>query len=172
MKQLTNRLVNILNVELKAYDKLLEILHEEQDALVNWYVGELQAIVERKDRQLEQVTRLEKKRMDFLSSIQEDLNSLGLPAGNGEDSIKLSDIITMMGKPEGENLRNLQKSLAVVVKDVTTTNYKNQVLLKRSLEIVNANLNIYAQSDKLANTYNAAGDVNSNVEKHLIDGAI
>ena len=172
MNQITSRLVNILNIELKAYDKLLAILNEEQETLVHWRIGDLQDVVQKKDRQLEQVTRLEKKRMDFLGSIHRDLQKMGLSAGDDEGTVKLSDIIAMVNPEEKHTLRELHEDLSIMVKEVTTTNYKNQVLLKRSLEIVNANLNIYAQSEKLANTYNAAGDINASVERHLVDGAI
>lgn len=172
MNQITSRLVNILNVELEAYGKLLAILNEEQDTLIHWRIGDLQDVVEKKDRQLEQVTRLEKKRMDFLESIHQDLQNMGLASANDEGTVQLTDIITMVTPEEKITLRELHEDLSIMVKEVTTTNYKNQVLLKRSLEIVNANLNIYAQSEKLANTYNTAGNINASIERHLIDGTI
>ena len=97
---------------------------------------------------------------------------MGLTTDDGQNMVKLSDIIAMVGPEEKQILHELHEDLTVMVKEVTTTNYKNQVLLKRSLEIVNANLNIYAQSDKLASTYNSAGTIKGNIERHLVDGAI
>jgi len=172
MKRISSRLANLLETEANAYARLYEILGEEQSALIEWAVGDLHGIVERKERHLEQIQRLEIKRMDYLATIQQDLEEMGFTLPRGQDSIKLSDIITMIGRAEATRLRELQEELARLVKDVTMTNYKNQVLLKRSLEIVNANLDIYTQSERLAETYGANGRFSPQVENHLIDGAI
>ncbi len=172
MSGISSRLANLLESESRAYAKLYEILEEEQSALIQWEVGNLHEIVERKERHLERVQRLETRRMEYLTSIQQELETMGFSLPPNQETIKLSDIITMIGDREATRLRELQQELAERVKEVTVTNYKNQVLLKRSLEIVNANLDIYTQSERLAETYGANGQYMKQAENHLIDGAI
>jgi len=172
MNSISNRLTHLLETESKAYTKLYEMLEEEQDALIDWAVDDLHRIVERKEQHLEKVQRLEQKRMEYLDSLSKKMEEMGFSLPGNQDSVKLSDIITMIGDNEAAKLRDLQQRLAQLVKDVTVTNYKNQVLLKRSLEIVNANLDIYTGSEKLAQTYAANGQSMESRERHLIDGAI
>lgn len=172
MNSVAQRLKQHLESEGEAYNLLNDILQEEQRALVNWSIADLKEIEERKDDILAKIQKLERRRFRFIQSVQDKLQQMGLPASSNQENIRLSDIIVLLDQQEARQLQNLQEELAVTVKNVTSANHKNQVLLKRSLEIVNANLNIYAQSEKLAKTYNASGHVNAKREKHLVDGSI
>lgn len=172
MNSVAQRLRQHLESEGEAYNLLNEVLTDEQQALVNWSIADLKEIEERKEDILEKIQKLERRRYRFLQSVQGNLHQMGLPVSEGQETIRLSDIIVLLDQQEARALKDLQEELAVTVKNVTTANHKNQVLLKRSLEIVNANLNIYAQSEKLAKTYNANGQMKTKREKHLVDGSV
>ena len=172
MNSVAQRLKQHLESEGRAYGQLQSILAEEQSALVNWSIADLKEIEEKKEEVLSKIQTLERRRHRFLQSIREELEALGLPLNANQENIRLTDIIVLLDQQDASRLRNLQEELATTVENVKDANYKNQVLLRRSMEIVNANLNIYAQSEKLAKTYNSSGKTSAKREKHLVDGSI
>lgn len=172
MNTVAQSLKQHLESEGNAYARLRSILEAEQNALVNWSIADLKEIEEKKEDALAKIQNLERRRHRFLQSIRKDLDRLGLPLSVDQENIRLTDIIVLLDQQDASRLRNLQEKLASTVRNVKDANYKNQVLLRRSMEIVNANLNIYVQSEKLAETYNANGKLSSQRDKHLVNGSI
>lgn len=171
-KSISEELVTHLQKEAQAYTVLYSLLQEEKDALVQWSIGDLREIVEKKEAQLETIHVLEHNREEFLGSIEEELQSAGIHFSGTKGSLTLTDIINAVREEERKPLINIQKDLTQLVRDVTTTNHTNQMLLKRSYELVNANLNIYKQSEKLAQTYGANGSIRTTETSRIVDGAI
>lgn len=169
---IAGELVAHLEEEAEAYQGLYQLLQEEREALVQWSIGNLSDIVEKKEKQLEEIYQLEEQRTEFLDSIQTELEKAGLGFLDGKENLTLTDIIKAVKQDKRKQLITIQKELAQLVRDVTTTNHTNQILLKRSYELVNANLNIYKQSEKLAQTYGADGEYRSMETSHLVDGSI
>lgn len=169
---IAGELVAHLEEEAEAYQGLYRLLREERDALVQWSIGDLSDIVEKKETQLEEIHQLEERRTTLLDSIQAALEKAGLGSLDGKENLTLSDIIKAVKQEKRKQLITIQKELTRLVREVTTTNHTNQMLLKRSYELVNANLNIYKQSEKLAQTYGANGEYRSMETSHLVDGSI
>ncbi len=169
---IAGELVGHLRDEANAYQGLYELLQEEREALVQWSIGDLSDIVGKKEKQLEEIHQLEERRAEFLASIRTELENIGLGSLDGKENLTLTDIIKAVKQEKRTPLIEIQQELAQLVRDVTTTNHTNQMLLKRSYELVNANLNIYRQSEKLAQTYGANGESRSMETSHLVDGSI
>ncbi len=139
--------------------------------MVEWAIEDLSDIVEKKEEQLEEIQRLEVRRHELLQDVQAELEKAGLNLASAQETLTLSDIMKGVNKQERESLQNIQENLAHLVKEVTTTNRTNQMLLKRSYELVNANLNIYKQSEKLARVYGSKGEYRPTGTTNLVDGA-
>ncbi len=170
--KIADQLVAHLREEAQAYKGLHKLLQQEREALVEWAIGDLREVVKQKESQLEEIHQLEDRRVEFLDEVQSELKKAGLDFLATKETLNLTDIINAVKKEERKPLLEIQQDLAQLVKDVTTTNHTNQLLLKRSYELVNANLNIYAQSEKLARTYGANGEFRPTGTTHLVDGAI
>lgn len=171
-KSIAEELVTHLREEAQAYEALYTLLQEEKDALVQWSIGELREIVAKKETQLEHIHALEQNRDEFLQSIQDELKNAGIGFNGAKGSLTLTDIIHAVREEERRPLVTIQRDLTQLVQDVTTTNHTNQMLLKRSYELVNANLNIYKQSEKLAQTYSANGAMRAPETSRIVDGAL
>ena len=172
MTNIATKLSDMLEIEAKAYSELYSLLQEERDALVQWSVGELRDIVERKEDLLDSIHELEVSRDEYVKKVRNALKSSGLDVLETKEKLNLTDIISMIRRQDTEELLQLQSQLIQLIEDVTNTNQRNQVLLKRSYEMVNANLDIFTQSEKLAKAYTARGEYKPIKEKHIIDGAI
>lgn len=172
MNNIAGTLSTMLNTEAEAYSNLYAILQKEREALIQWSIGELKTIVGQKETLLDKIQDLEAHREEFVTDVQHAFRNSGLGELTTKENLNLSDIIAMIKEQDTQHLLDIQKKLIELIKDVTKTNKRNQVLLKRSFEMVNANLDIFTQSEKLAKAYTARGEYRPIAEKHIIDGAI
>ena len=157
MASLIEEFIDVLEKEHSEYVKLLKLSKDKTPVIVKNDIGELQKITDEEQVVVEQITHLEKRRVEVLNDIatviNKDVNTLKIPT--------LLGILEKQPKEHGR-LNEVHRKLKTVLSDMKMTNERNRVLIEQSLELIQFDVNLL-QSMKQApetgnynkNAYNA-----------------
>ena len=149
MASLMENLVEVLDKEGSAYEKLLGLSSQKTTVIIK---GDLEALAEITDEEqciIGNIQSLEKQRVETMTDIASVLNM-------DVNSLKLTDLIVVLEKrPEDQkNLASRRDKLVTVANSVRRVNSQNQELLISSLEMVKFEMNIIQASKSAPQTAN------------------
>ncbi len=149
MASLMENLVDVLDKEGSAYEKLLGLSSQKTTVIIK---GDLEALAEITDEEqyiIGNIQSLEKQRETAMKDIANVLNK-------DVDSLKLTDLITVLEKRpvDQKNLAFQRDRLVGVADNVRRVNGQNQELLRSSLEMVQFEMNIIQASKRAPETAN------------------
>ena len=155
MASLMENLVEVLDKEGSAYEKLLGLSSRKTSIIVK---GDLKALAEITDEEqyvISDIQGLEKQRVTAMTDIANVLNM-------DVNSLKLTDLIKVLDKrpTDQKNLALQRDRLVAVAGNVRRVNGQNQELLKSSIEMVQFEMNIIqaAKSAPQTANYSRAAD--------------
>lgn len=146
-------LVDVLEQENAAYEKLLVLSEEKTPVIIKGNIEKLQAIIDKEQPIIETVQRLEKKRAEVINDIAIVLNK-------DVESINVKAIIeTLKKQPEEQSqLAEVHDKLSDTLKKMSAINENNKMLLEQSLEMIDFEINLYHSMKKAPETANYGKD--------------
>jgi flagellar biosynthesis/type III secretory pathway chaperone len=146
-------LVDVLEQENAAYEKLLVLSEEKTPVIIKGNIEKLQAIIDKEQPIIETVQRLEKKRAEVINDIAIVLNK-------DVESINIKAIIeTLKKQPEEQSqLAEVHDKLSDTLKKMSAINENNKMLLEQSLEMIDFEINLYHSMKKAPETANYGKD--------------
>lgn len=152
MKALVTTLTEILWKEVRVFERLLETLAAEQEALVRQEVEAVETIVAEQKMLTETTGHLEKARIRVVAR---------LAGAVGEDpaALTLKRLMERVAAPQAEQLAQVREALLEVQEKVRGTNRQNALLIKQSLKYVDKSLQILAGGEGPAGTYRPSGKI-------------
>ena len=158
-KNICNKIVAILENEIRIYREILALSNEKRQILVEGKAAELDQIVRTEQRLSSEVITLEKERDEIIQS--------AVLSGNiSKDEIIISKLSKKMDLESRRQINILVPQLAGILSELKTLNDINGELIKQSLEYIEYTVNIMSSTGTATNlTYGS----NSEVPKKLGD---
>lgn len=143
-------LVEVFNDEIRLFNRLLDLLSEEQAALLEDDLGAIERGVGEKRRVAEEATRLELARRQAVEAV-----SQGLEMAPGDTS--LGRIIAAMDQGTGEELDGMRQTLLDLNQRIRQANESNAFLIRQSRRYTDRCLNILTGRSDDRNRYGKSG---------------
>lgn len=150
MASLIEELIEVLDKEYEAYEKLLPVAMEKTQIIVQNDVTTLQEITDKEQSMVDQINVLEHRREEVMQNIRTVI-------GKKTSSLNLTVLIELLDKQpkEQKQLSILRDKLHNTIQSLISINNRNKALIQQSLEMIEFNMN-FIQSTRMSpgnNTY-------------------
>ncbi len=137
MASLLENLIDVLDRENAAYERVAVLAESKTSAIVAGDIENLGKIMEEEQEIVGKIQGMEKQRDKFLADIANVVN-------RDVETLKLIDLIQMLDKmpDQQQKLEGVQKRLGATITSLREVNDKNQMLLMERLDMVDFNLNM------------------------------
>lgn len=162
---LYSRLLHVLNTELGAQEKLLELLGRERAAIVGLDQSALEKFSQEKQALLEQASTREAARSEIVSGIAKECRC---------EEINLSEILENCPNPDlKRQLESIGKELKSTAEAVRQMNGHNSDLVKYSLGFISSTLSImHSAPANGPTTYGQSGKTSDSKKKPAGSGRL
>ncbi len=149
MASLMENLIEVLELESKEYEELLQLSQKKTPIIVKGDLASLQSITDEEQDLVSRINNLDKKRVEVTADIANVLNK-------DVATLKLNNLVDMLeARPaEQQVLAKAHDRLQTVVHNLQQVNEHNRELLKNALEMVEFEMNIIQASKKAPETAN------------------
>ena len=149
MASLMEELMQVLETEIKEYDKLLELSKKKTPIIVKGDMEQLRLITDEEQRVADNIVAIDAKRAEITKDIAGVLNT-------DVENLKLSVLIEVLERrpAEQQKLADIRDRLKTVVDSVKMVNGNNMELINRSLEMVEFDLNLMKSMRQAPETNN------------------
>ncbi len=157
MASLLENLIDVLDSENAAYEKVAALAESKTSAIVAGDIENLGKIMEEEQEIVGKIQGMEKQRDKFLADIANVVN-------RDVETLKLIDLIQMLESmpDQQQKLKDVQKRLRGTIDKLRETNGKNQMLLSERLDMVNFNLDMIRAMKSAPQTANYSRDAYTN----------
>ena len=137
MASLLENLIDVLDRENAAYERVAVLAESKTSAIVAGDIENLGKIMEEEQEIVGKIQGMEKQRDKFLADIANVVN-------RDVETLKLIDLIQMLESmpDQKQKLEGVQGSVRETIDKLRETNGKNQLLLAERLDMVDFNLNM------------------------------
>jgi flagellar biosynthesis/type III secretory pathway chaperone len=162
-----SELIEIVENEVCAFQRLLDNMEREQRALVANDVEGLDAMVAEQQSLTEEAGRLEAERSRVVTSLSAVL-------GEEPDSVTLKRLVEQIQGPQSERLGEMRETLIDLQEKIRRTNRHNLLLIKQSMKYVDKTLQVLTGGDGSEGVYAQSGKVQgaSSANQGLMDKVI
>lgn len=129
MQDAFESVVGLLQEEVEAHRRLLELAREEQRALVRGDIAELQRVVAAQEEVVGQVRGLERARMQLLELLAERVE-------RPVEHLSLRELVAACPPDVGQRLEEQREQLVGVLQELADVNKANALLVRAHLEYV------------------------------------
>lgn len=137
MASLMENLIEVLDLESKGYEELLQLSQKKTPIIISGDLSNLQKITDEEQELVSRINNLDKKRVEVTADIANVLNK-------DVATLKLDNLVDMLeARPaEQQVLAKAHDRLQTVVHNLQQVNEHNRELLKNALEMVEFEMNI------------------------------
>ena len=129
------KLIEIINAEIRVFNRLLEILQQEQRALCDDDLGAIEAGVAAKRDVAEEGRRLETERLLVVQKLSRRLEL-------EPENCTLSRLVEVVEGWQGEELARMRETIMELSQRIRTTNESNAFLIRQSMRYTERCLDI------------------------------
>ncbi len=147
-----DRLVNVLEEQIKVYRHLLDTVRKEKDILIAANLDELNENNRSKEAMLIKVRALEAERLRAASELHRELKIAG-------DEPRLLEIARELNSASGDKLRNIHNVLDLLLRRVQDYNRQNEALVQSALTNITGAMNAIKGTLQEKPTYQKKGEV-------------
>ena len=152
MQSLVSKLIGIIHEEVRSLHKLLELVDEEQETLVQNDAEKLVDNVARQETLLGEAENLEKRRLQ----VTEQLSRKCMVAPGELTMSRLTDLVEEAHSAE---LKTLQHNLLDAHQKIEETNRNNELLIRQSMGYITRTLDVLTACPPQETTYERSGRV-------------
>ncbi len=137
MASLMENLIEVLTLESREYENLLELSTEKTPVIVAGKLEELAKITDEEQIVVSRINHLEQQRQEVFTDIANVINK-------DVNTLKLADLIEMLKtRPdEQQKLAKVHDKLSTAVQGVKRVNEQNRILIQNALEMVEFDMNM------------------------------
>lgn len=137
MASLMEELIETLQGELAAYERMLPVAEQKTQAIISNDLQLVQQITELEQETIGKTSALEQKRTEIISNIAVVLNKKA-------SELTLPVLIGLLDRQpkEQRELAELHKKMTVLIKHLAEVNGHNKTLIEQSLEMISYNMNL------------------------------
>ena len=130
-------LIEVLDLESREYEDLLELSTKKTSVIVAGGLDDLAKITDEEQNVVSKINRLEQKRQEVYADIANVIN-------RDVDTLMLADLIEMLkARPEEQQkLARVHDRLSTAVHKVRSVNEQNRILIENALEMVEFDMNM------------------------------
>jgi flagellar biosynthesis/type III secretory pathway chaperone len=129
------KLIEIVNAEIRVFNRLLEVLQQEQQALCEDDLPAIEACVAAKKDAAEEARRMETERLLVVQKISKLLEL-------EPENCTLSRLVEVVEGWQGEELARMRETLMELNQRIRTTNESNAFLIRQSMRYTERCLDI------------------------------
>lgn len=137
MASLMENLIEVLTLESREYENLLELSMKKTPVIVAGQLEELAEITDEEQDVVSKINHLEQKRQEVFADIANVINK-------DVNTLMLADLVEMLKtRPaEQQKLAKVHDELRTIVHDVKRVNEQNGILIQNALEMVEFDMNM------------------------------
>jgi len=159
-----NRLIEILGKEAALFESFLQLLEQQQQALVDNNADELNRVTELQREKLAESNLLNKKREDILENIKNQ-NAI-------DGDLTVIRLLEMVDQNQADQLSMLRKSILLLNEKILKTRNQNAMLLNKSRHYIQRMMEMLSQVGTSDSGYTAAGVENNSSMNVALDRRI
>ena len=148
MNDLIEHLVDLLQQEIEAYSRLLEIEREKEKAIIANDTARLLDVLRLEEPATERAAALERQILECREQLAQAADRPG---------ITLRELTASFSGPEAEDMEGLRSRLFGLAEEIRRVNQTNYLLLKQSIELLNEVLSAILGEATPVNTYEENG---------------
>lgn len=144
----SEQFTEVLKIEAELASALLEVLQEQQQAIIHFQDASLAAAIERQQQLMKPIASLEKEWVKVSRDFSRELHIAS------HEPLSLSVLTNRLPEEEAAHVSKYGKKLRSVVEKIFTVNSQNKILLEHSLRFIKHNIRIMTDgySKKLIDT--------------------
>ncbi|HLV09426.1 MAG TPA: flagellar protein FlgN [Halanaerobiales bacterium] len=163
--KLLESLFNILMDEYENYCLLGELAQKKKDVLIENDVEELTRLIEKDNEIVDQIERLEEKRLDLFARFVENSEL-------AEDEISFSDLLELLSGEWQQKLLSIKEKLLGIIEGLHEQNEQNKALVEEAIKLNNFSVNMFMEAVEPDNQIYEPGEKkrgNLNKRSHIVD---
>jgi len=142
MTELIDRLIGLIKQEEDVLSDFLSCLSHQKEFIIQNKVDDFDRTVAEEEQLIQRIRQIEAGRMEVIRQIASC-------AGSPDDELTLTRLIEMnLGETSGE-LKEMKRILAGLIERIKRANRVNQYLIKRSLSLIQKNINWFIDDNNL-----------------------
>jgi flagellar biosynthesis/type III secretory pathway chaperone len=126
----------VLKTQTELTSALLDVLQEQQQAIIHFQDASLAAAIERQQQLMKPIESLEKECVKIIHEFSRELHIDSL------EPLRLSVLTNRLPAEEAARVNKCGKKLRSVIEKICTVNSQNKILLDNSLRFIKHNLRI------------------------------
>jgi flagellar biosynthesis/type III secretory pathway chaperone len=151
LDKLLDRLISVIGGEAALFQKFLELLEKQQQALIQNDTEGLGSITEGLHAIVARSQKLERERAEVVEQIR--------ITGSAEDDLNVCRICDMADENRSIQLKNLRETILGLYSDIEETRMRNGLLVEQSLEQIRHTLQLISRVPSRKETYRQKGEV-------------
>jgi flagellar biosynthesis/type III secretory pathway chaperone len=135
-----NDLERVITTEAEFAESLLEVIQQQQQAIVRFNASTLEELVEKQQEMLRPFDAMEKERASVSKGVLEAMSAGGGPLVT--KSATLTELIQNLEEEDASRIAAIGERLRRAIEGVLSINRQNRVLLEHSLKFVRENIRL------------------------------
>ena len=144
------KLIALINGEIRTFHQLLQLLHEEQEAIVDDDMQAIERSVAAQEGLALQAQELEAKRIQLIAELSKELDL-------GEDCVTLAKLMEALEGPHSDELARMRSTVLELNQRIRETNENNAFLIRQSMRYTERCLDILAGQPIARGMYGHSG---------------
>ena len=144
------KLIALINGEIRTFHQLLQLLHEEQEAIVDDNIQAIERSVAAQEGLALQAKELEAKRIQLIAELSKELDL-------GEDRVTLAKLMEALEGPHSDELARMRATVLELNQRIRETNDNNSFLIRQSMRYTDRCLDILAGQPIARGMYGHSG---------------
>lgn len=165
MDQLSSQIIDVLEVQYRLHQEILELSRSKTDIIVEGRIQDLDKIVKMEQSLIIQIGKLENKREELLKELAERLNV-------SVEDLNLKNLAKRMDPHKSKQIMDIGKRFEELTGEQKKFNQLNSSLIKKNLEFIAFSLEVLTQDRSSGNIYQKEGDQTSKIQRNLFDAKV
>ncbi len=161
LEKLLDELINVIGDEAILFEKFLELLEEQQQALITNDPDELKTVTARIQQVAAQSQRLEQVRISLVEEIRR--------VGGAEADLNVSKICDMADPERSTQLQTFRTMILDLYGKIEQTRMRNGLLIEQSLEQIQNTIDVIGRIPAQKETYRKHGGVSREFQRLGVD---
>jgi flagellar biosynthesis/type III secretory pathway chaperone len=149
VEKLLDRLISVIGDEAVLFETFLEMLEQQQEALVANDAASLRAVTIQLQEVVTQSQQLESRRIDIIDQIRR--------AAGADDDLNVSQICDMADAARSSQLQAFRTTILELYGRIEETRMRNGLLIEQSLEQIQHTVDIIGRVPAQKETYHKHG---------------
>lgn len=160
-EKLLDRLISVIGDEAVLFEKFLELLEQQQEALIVNDTETLKTVTAKLQQVVMQSQRLERERIEAIDEIRHD--------GGSDGDLNVSMICDMADPERSVQLRTFRNTILDLYGRIEETRMRNGMLIEQSMEQIRNTVDMIGRIPARKESYHKHGGVSRDFQRLGVD---